>query len=232
MGRGDGSEWWRKGIARYFDGLVYPFNATIATDGYYPEEYSYGLNLYQNEEAAALFFHFADSLGGWSPLDVHNWMKGHAITPSYDTEREALAADAALVPLWHKFELAYIDEAIKYPGGQRILNRLGTLPPRVHTLVDLAPGASYSNTFGVDAWKGARMVFPIKAGQTMRVWAELADGVEWSIRKQGTAAWNSGPRDRTYNAAAGASNTNYEVVASSSRNHTGGFYGKIRMTRI
>ena len=69
---GDGSEWWRKGVARYFDGLAFPFTAAIAPNGYYPEEYSYGIALYQNNEAAGLFFHYADSLGGWSPTDVHN----------------------------------------------------------------------------------------------------------------------------------------------------------------
>jgi len=232
MRNGDGSEWWRRGVARYFDGLAYPFTEAIATDGLYPEEYSYGRNLYQNDEASAIFFHFADSLGGWSPADVHNWMRNHAVTATYETERAALSADAALVAIFHKFELAFVDEATKYPGGQKIVNRLGTLPPREFDVVDLAPGASYSKRFSVDSWKGTRMSFPIRAGQTMRVSATLADGVEWSIRKQGTTAWNSGARDRTFNAVAGASNTKYEVVVSSTRNAAGGFLGDINMVRI
>ncbi|KAH6709147.1 hypothetical protein BKA61DRAFT_450573, partial [Leptodontidium sp. MPI-SDFR-AT-0119] len=214
----DGNTWWRKGVARYFDGLAYPATSAIMNNGLYPEEYQKSLALFKNDDAAALFFHFADG-AGWSPADVSNWVKTHANKNSYDEERQALSGDAKIVPLWHKFNLAFVDNTIKYPGGQQILNRLGGLPGTVYSAVDLAPGGSYSKTFGVDSFRAQRLVFPIRAGQSMRVSTELEDGIEWSIRKAGTTTWNSGNRGRSVNiAAAAGSNTNYEIVVSSTSN--------------
>jgi len=229
----DGNRWWRRGLARYFDGVAYPFAAAIADYGLYPEEYAYGIPLYQNDEAAAAFFHYADAQGGWSPATANNWVKSHASTASYDAERAALAADSTLTPLWHGFVLAFVDGTLTYPGGQKIANRAGALPKTTYDLVNLASGASSSQTFGVDSWKGKRMIFPLKAGQKMRVSMELDAGLEWSIRKEGATAWNSGARGRKFDAAAAAgANTNYEIVVSSTRNDAGGFYGKVLMTRI
>lgn len=163
---------------------------------------------------------------------MSNWVKTHANKNSYDEERQALSGDAKIVPLWHKFNLAFVDNTIKYPGGQQILNRLGGLPGTVYSAVDLAPGGSYSKTFGVDSFRAQRLVFPIRAGQSMRVSTELEDGIEWSIRKAGTTTWNSGNRGRSVNiAAAAGSNTNYEIVVSSTSNDAGGFYGKVLMSR-
>lgn len=202
--------------------------------GLYPEEYSHGIPLYQNDEAAALFFHFVDGLGGWSPKHVNDWMKGHPNKATYDLERKSLSVDTKITSsLWHRFILACKDQTIKYPNGQKIPLRLGGPPERTHSLVNVAKvGGTYSKTVTGHAWKGAINIFSIKAGQKMRVTFEADPGIEWSIRKVGTTAWNTGARTRTVNiAAAAGATTKFELAVSSTRDDAGSGLSKVRMTR-
>ncbi|KAK5655186.1 hypothetical protein OQA88_6085 [Cercophora sp. LCS_1] len=229
----DGNEWWRRGIARYVDGLSYPANSAMMTWGKYPEEYHYGIPLYQNEETAALFFHFAQQ-AGWSPGDVNNWMKGHANKVKYDEERRALSTDPKITSsLWHKFILASVDGAIKYASGQKIGNTQGGPPKKTYAVVALANGQNWSKTVSIPAFMGGSHVFPVKGGQTVRVSMETEPGVEWSIRKVGTAAWGSGDRARSVDVSVPAgSDANYEIVVSSTRDDAGSYYGKVKMARF
>ncbi|KAK4107627.1 hypothetical protein N656DRAFT_763089 [Canariomyces notabilis] len=235
----DGNEWWRRGIARYFDGLSYPAQSAFLNRGLYPEEYHYGVTLYQNEDAAALFFHYADQHRGWTPTDVHNWMKGHANKASYDEERTSLAADPKITPgLWHGFILASIDGTIAYPGGQKITNVHGGPPKRVYNsandvVAPAAVGQEYSKLVSISSFKGGIHVFSVKPGQTLRVSVQTEPGVEWSLRKVGTTAWNSGARDRTVElvVSAGQGNVNYEIAISSTMAAAAGYHARVRMVR-
>ncbi|KAK0716254.1 hypothetical protein B0H67DRAFT_472424, partial [Lasiosphaeris hirsuta] len=216
----DGNEWWRRGVARYFDGLSYPAKPNFLDEGLYPEEYQYGVTLYQNGDASSLFFHFAQQ-NGWTPADVNTWMKGHTNKVSYDEERQALSVDTKITSgLWHKFIIASIDGTIKYPGGQKITNTLGGPPKRTYTdVVALAVGGDWSKTVSISSFKGGSHVFPVKGGQTIRVSMQTEAGIEWSLRKAGTVAWNSGARGRTVDIVVPAgANTNYEIAVSSTRN--------------
>ncbi|KAM5350719.1 hypothetical protein ACJ41O_007224 [Fusarium nematophilum] len=228
----DGNEWWRLGVARYFDGLAYPATNAIMNSGLYPEEYLFGIPLYQNDEAAALFFHFVDG-AGWSPTDVHNWMKTHPNKATYDLERKSLSTDAKIKSsTWHRFILACKDKTIKYPNGQKIALK-NALPERTHPIVNVAKvSGEYSKTVAVYAWKGAVNIFTIKKGQKMRVRFEAEPGIEWSIRKVGTTAWNTGSRTRTVNiAAAAGADTKFEVAVSSTRDDAGSGLSEVKMTR-
>lgn len=230
----DGNKWWRRAVARYFDGLSYPASTGIMTRGLYPEEYQHGIPLYQNSDAAALFFHFADGLAGWSPKDVHNWMKTHPNKADYDQERKSLSTDAKITSsLFHRFILACKDKTIKYPNGQKIASTLGGPPERVHSVVSIGQvGGDYSKTVAISAWKGSTQVFPIKAGQRMRLTMEVEPGIEWSIRRFGTTAWASGDRGRSVTVAAPASaDTKYEIAVSSTRDDAGSGLSKVKMTR-
>lgn len=229
----DGNEWWRRGIARYFDGLSYPASSSILTRGLYPEEYQHGITLYQNSDAASLFFHFVDGLAGWTPTDVNNWMKTHANKATYDQERASLSTDAKITPsLFHRFILACKDKNIKYPNGQKIVPALPGPPENVYSVVNLAAvGGTYSKTVAISAWKGKTHVFPIKAGQTMRVTMEVEAGIEWSIRKVGTTTWRSGARTRSETVVAAGSDTKYEIAVSSTRNDAGSGLSKVKITR-
>lgn len=219
----DANEWWRWGIARYFDGLSYPAIGTkdFLGNGLYPEEYHYGIPLYQNDDAAALFFHFVDMLpsaqGGWSPADVHNWMKGHANRQTYDQERTALVGDTKITSgLWHKFIMASIDGTIKYANGQKIINTVGGVPRREHSsVVETTVGRAWTRRVAADPFKGSVQVFTVKAGQTFKVSVEQFPGLEWSLRKVGTTAWNSGQRARTVTITVPAgANQKYEFAVS------------------
>ncbi|KAH7165261.1 hypothetical protein EDB81DRAFT_593089, partial [Dactylonectria macrodidyma] len=215
----DGNEWWRRGVARYFDGLSYPATTAILNRGLYPEEYSHGIPFYQNSDATALFFHFVDGLANWTPTDVHNWMKSHPNKVTYNQERTSLSTDGKITPkLFHSFILACKDKTIKYPNGQKIAT-LNSPPERAHSVVSISTvGGTYSKTVAINAWKGSVQIFPIKAGQKMRVSLEADAGIEWSIRKVGTTAWNTGSRTRTVTVAAAAgADTKYEIAASSTR---------------
>lgn len=229
----DGNEWWRRGIARYFDGLSYPGKTDMVSWGEYPEEYHYGIPLYQNEEASALFFHFAQQ-SGWTPSDVNNWMKGHANKVSYDEERTALSVDAKITSsLWHRFILASIDGTIKYPSGQKISNTNKGPPKDTYTALELANGQNWSKTIKIPAFKGSSHVFPIKAGQSLRVSMETEPGVEWSIRKVGAVAWGSGDRGRSVDISVPAGATvSYEIAVTSTRNDAGSYYGKVKVSRL
>ncbi|KAH6876401.1 hypothetical protein B0T10DRAFT_566943 [Thelonectria olida] len=229
----DGNEWWRRGIARYFDGLSYPATSAILNRGLYPEEYQHGIPFYQNSDATALFFHFADGLAGWTPTDVHNWMKTHANKATYDQERTSLSTDTKITSsLFHRFILACKDKTIKYPNGQKITYTLSGPPERVYSVVNLSrTGSEYSKTVAISAWKGATHVFPIKAGQTMRLSMEVKAGIEWSIRKVGTTAWKSGDRTRSVTISAAGSDTKYEIAVSSTRDDAGSGLSKVKMTR-
>ncbi|KAK7428435.1 hypothetical protein QQZ08_005054 [Neonectria magnoliae] len=230
----NGNEWWRRGVARYFDGLAYPATSAIMNRGHYPEEYQHGIPFYQNKEATALFFHFADGLAGWTPTDVHNWMKAHPNKANYDQERTSLSTDTKITPrLFHRFILACKDKTIKYRNGQKIASTLGGPPQRAYSVVNVAQvGGKYSKTIVISAWKGATHLFPVKAGKTMRVSMEVEPGIEWSIRKVGTTAWNTGDRGRkvTIVASSGA-DTKYEIAVSSTRDDAGSGLSKVKMTR-
>ncbi|RSM06152.1 hypothetical protein CDV31_009249 [Fusarium ambrosium] len=229
-----GNEWWRQGIARYFDGLAYPTTNAIMNRGLYPEEYQFGIPLYQNDEAAALFFHFMDGLGGWSPTDVNNWMKAHPNKATYELERKSLWMDIKITSTaWHRFVLACRDQTIRYPNGQKIPLKFGGPPVTTHPLVNVAKvGGTYSKSVTGKAWKGAINIFSIKAGQKMRVTFEADPGIEWSIRKVGTNTWNTGARTRTVNiAAAPGAITKFELAVSSKRDDGGSGLSKVKMTR-
>lgn len=231
----EANKWWRRGIARYFDGLSYPARAgDFLTEGLYPEEYHYGITLYQNSDAASLFFHFADQLGSWSPTDVHNWMKVHPNKADYDDERVSLSADSRITPfLWHRFILASIDGTIKYPSGQKITNTQGGVPSRDQSgTVDLAVGGTFSRSVSISSFKGGINVFTVKAGQTLRLSIETEPGVEWSVRKVGTTAWNSGARTRTVDLVVGGQGTvKYHIAISSTKKEAGGYLAKVGMKR-
>ncbi|KAM7183196.1 hypothetical protein V8F20_012710 [Naviculisporaceae sp. PSN 640] len=239
----EANEWWRRGIARYFDGLSYPTAsgqaaADFLTRGLYPEEYSWGITLYQNDDAAALFFHWADQLGGWSPADVNNWMRGHANKALYDEERTSLAADTKITSMvWHKFVLANIDQTIKYPtNGQKIGNTNGGVPKRTHNgVISIASvGGKTSHTVSVDSFKGNIQVFTFKAGQSFSLSVEKIDGVEWSIRKVGSGVygWNSGDRGRSVSVVVPAgADVKWEIALSSTAKGGGGEYPKVSFTR-
>ncbi|KAM7186460.1 hypothetical protein V8F33_011783 [Rhypophila sp. PSN 637] len=236
----EANEWWRLGIARYMDGLSYPAKATteFLTNGLYPEEYSWGLTLYQNDEAAALFWHFVDQLAGWTSTDVNQWMIGHANKATYDEERVSLAGDAKITSgLWHRFVLANIDGTVKYPGGQKIGNTNGGVPKRTHSNVVSvsAVGGTWRASVEIDSFKGKIWVFTFKAGQSFSLTVERIDGVEWSIRKvgSGSAGWNSGDRGRTVSVVvpAGGADGKWEIALSSTANGGGGEYPKVYVTR-
>ena len=186
----NGNEWWRRGTARYFDGLAYQATAAILNRGLYPEEYQHGIPFYQNSDAASLFFHFADGLGGWSPTDVNSYMKGHANKATYDQERTSLSTDSKITSsLFHRFILACKDKTIKYPNGQKIIASLPGPPENAYSVVNInSVGREYTKTIAISAWKGKIHVFPIRAGQKVRVSLDVQTGIEWSIRKIGTAA--------------------------------------------
>ncbi|KAK4226005.1 hypothetical protein QBC38DRAFT_529622 [Podospora fimiseda] len=231
----DGNKWWRRGIARYFDGLSYPAKpGEFLTEGLYPEEYHYGIPLYQNSDAASLFFHFADQLGTWSLTDVHNWMKTHPNKANYDDERASLSIDTKITPfLWHRFILASIDGTIRYPTGLKITNTQGGVPSRTQSgTVDLAVGGSYSRSVSISSFKGGINVFTVKQGQTLKVTVETELGVEWSIRKLGTTAWNSGSRTRTVDLVVGSGQgtVKYQIAISSTK-EGGGYPAKVGMKR-
>jgi len=229
----EANEWWRLGIARYFDGLSYPAKPAFHTYGLYPEEYHYGITLYQNDDAASLFFHFAQQQG-WTPSDVNTWMKGHANKATYDQERTILSADTKITSgLWHKFILASIDGTIKYPNGQKITNTQGGPPKRTHSaVVDLTVGQNWSKTVSVSSFKGNTQVITFKAGQTLKVSMDPIVGVEWSIRKVGTTAWNSGDRARTVNVVVPAgANVKYEIALSSTVASAGSDYPRVLVKR-
>ncbi|KAK4160546.1 hypothetical protein QBC43DRAFT_292768 [Cladorrhinum sp. PSN259] len=232
----DGNKWWRRGIARYFDGLSYPAKSgDFLKEGLYPEEYHYAKPLYQNADAASIFFHFADQLGGWSRGDVHNWMKAHPNKANYDDERASLSTDSKITSsFWHSFILASIDGTIKYPSDQKITNTLGGVPSRDQSqTVDLAVGGSFSKTLTTAPFHGNIHVFTIKKGQTLKVTVETEVGVEWSIRKLGTTTWNSGARTRTVDLVIGPGQgtVKYQIAFSSTRKEAGGDYPKIWMKR-
>ncbi|KAF5010773.1 hypothetical protein FDECE_3070 [Fusarium decemcellulare] len=230
----EGNEWWRLGVARYFDGLVFPTTTAAMNRGLYPEEYQHGIPLYQNDEAAALFFHFVDGLAGWSPTDVHNWMKAHPNKATYELERRSLSTDSKITSsIFHRFILACKDKTIKYPNGQKIAYTLGGPPERTHSRASIARvGGEYSKTIAVSAWKGSTNVFPIKAGHKVRVRLEAEPGIEWSIRRVGTTTWNTGARSRTVDiAAAAGADTKFEIAVSSTRDDAGSGLSKVKMTR-
>lgn len=230
----DGNKWWRRGIARYFDGLSYPATAAMLNRGLYPEEYQHGIPFYQNQDAASLFFHFADALGGWSPTDVNNYMKGHANKVTYEEERTSLSTDSKITSsLFHRFILACKDKTIKYPNGQTIIPHLPGPPENSYSVVNInAVGNEYTKTIAISAWKGKLHVFPIRAGQKARVTLDVEPGIEWSIRKVGTASWNSGARTRSVDiAATTGADTKFEIAVSSTRDDAGSGLSKVKMVR-
>ncbi|KAK4184328.1 hypothetical protein QBC35DRAFT_441653 [Podospora australis] len=232
----DGNKWWRRGIARYFDGLTYRAQPGFINRGRYPEEYQYGVPLWRNAESASLFFHFADQLAGWSVADVHNWMRLHPNKQTYAQERTSLSADTKITPtVWHKFILASIDGTIKYPTGHKIGNTNGGVPSRDQSGVVNIPsvGDDYWKSVSIDSFKGGINVFTIKGGQNLQVSVETEPGVEWSWRKVGTTAWNTGARTRTVNVAVtGVANVKYQLAISSTSSRAAGYLAKVTMKRV
>lgn len=229
------NEWWRRGIARYMDGLSYPANADILTRGHYPEEFHHGIPFYQNKDATALFFHFAQGHAGWRPSDVHHWMKVHPNKVTDAEERAQLSRDGKITPaLYHRFILACKDKTIKYPNGA-VIQPKQFVPENTYTVVNIASvGKEYSKKIAISAWKGKTHVFPIKAGHKVRV--SLKDppaGIEWSIRKVGTTTWNQGARGRTVDiAAAAGSDTQWVIAVSSTRDDAGSGLTDVKMVRL
>lgn len=232
----DANEWWRGGIARYFDGLAYPATAAILNRGLYPEEYQHGIPFYQNKDATALFWHFVQGHEGWKPMDVHGWMKGHPNKVTDAEERTSLSTDRKITPaVFHRFILACKDKTIKYPSGAAIVPALPIPPENEYSVVNIASvGTEWTKKIAISAWKGKTHVFPIKAGQKMRVsMVDPKPGVEWSIRKVGTTAWLSGARTRTVDIAASAgSDTKWVIAVSSTRDDAGSGLTDIKFKRI
>ncbi|KAJ2905724.1 hypothetical protein MKZ38_004591 [Zalerion maritima] len=196
-----GTDWWRLGAARFFDGMAYPAPPEILGKGKYPEEYVSASRLYSHDDEAALFFHAAHN-DGWSPEQITGWMKGHAVETTADAEMKSMGADAALKKRAHGFARRVVDKDVRYaPGKAMDMSRVSFKTHSVRDKVNLGVGKTWKETFALGVWSPKLLVASFGEGQTLDVWAETnedADGVEFSYRKKGTKSWMKGKLDKAF----------------------------------
>jgi hypothetical protein len=238
-----GTNWWRQGTARYFDGLAYPTSDAMFQDKHngpftwgtyslWPEHYHGLTTLHQTLLPSAVFWHYADGNAGWTTRQVHDWMVRHRVSTPLADERASLAGDSSITSIFHGFMLAFQDRRIKYPTGQTA--NFG--PPRSDEhpdFVNLERNADTVSRFTVEPFKHYRRLFKIAGGQRVRFSVQVGAGMEWSITKSsGTSVWNSGDRGRTFNIETGENSVEYMLVATSTRNDDQETSFEVRMKRI
>jgi hypothetical protein len=209
-----GTDWWRLGLARFFDGVAWPATAAMMRFDSYPEEYIGAVPLYQHDEEGALFWHSVHN-SGWSLQRITNWMKGHAVKTTTEAERANMAGDSELTGVFHNFGKAAVDKSIRYPGGSLNMAAV-SYPDRVYDTVALDVGRVYTKSFAQDSWKFNRLEFPFGAGQTLDIWMdEVPAGFEWSYRKKGTQTWTRGVNGQAFRLVTPANApATYEFVTS------------------
>jgi hypothetical protein len=125
--------WWYRGIARFFDGMIWPTPPELIPEKHaallapyrpmeFPELYLGYLPLVDsNPEASALLWHWAYNTG-WTLADITEWMKRAPLRFPGRDEQIAVSADDKITALFHNFARAAVAGNITYPGGSSIKN--------------------------------------------------------------------------------------------------------------
>ncbi|KAK0640659.1 hypothetical protein B0T16DRAFT_393081 [Cercophora newfieldiana] len=181
-----GADWWFQGIARFFDGVLWPAPAELIHDekrvSQFPEEYRGYLSLdHYNAQACSLIWHWAYN-SGWTLQDITDWMKRHPSKATWwEDEVVVMAADERFTRLFHSFGRAAVEGNISYPSGARI----NLIPPdwghgdgpwdasdQWIARQTLQPGEQREVMNGgirVDPWQIYRDIIPFAAGQVIEM---------------------------------------------------------------
>ncbi|KAK5657407.1 hypothetical protein OQA88_2977 [Cercophora sp. LCS_1] len=178
-------QWWYRGIARFFDGMIWPTPAELIPERHasaiapyrpkeFPELYIGYLPLFgSNDEANSLLWHWAYNTG-WSLHDITEWMKQapSRLFPGRD-EQIAVSADNKIAALFHSFARAAVAGEITYADGSRIKNVPTDwgAPTWDKTTIDrqlIPPGEERDLVKGwMEPWRIGIYRIPLAAGQVI-----------------------------------------------------------------